>query len=154
MDTAEDLILHYDNLFRTFYNHSPQLDKENIAGAYCECKALLNLADMYDALDVVGPRVDHHLIMFRSLLWKQIAKYPPSYLKLGYQSRSKAIFAEAVIHVVGQWPENSAYLRQHLPEHVIVIIEDKVADLEEKVAASEVRLFKLSLTRFDFNDLV
>ncbi|KAG7146919.1 hypothetical protein HYQ46_013307 [Verticillium longisporum] len=84
-----DLLRDYDNLFRIFYNYHPQLDGVNIADAYVQCKSLLSLADQYDALAVVGPRVDHHLLQFQSRLWKQIAKYPISYLRLGYLARSR-----------------------------------------------------------------
>ncbi|KAI4186234.1 MAG: hypothetical protein LQ346_005735 [Caloplaca aetnensis] len=141
-----DLIRDYDNLFRIFYNYPPNLDPLNIAESYIQCKSLLNLADMYDALEVVGPRIDHHLLQFQSRLWKQIAKYPPSYLKLGYLARSKVIFAEALIHVVGQWPSGSSQLRHHVPEAVIDLIEDKVEELAEKKLKTEGKLFRLTLT--------
>lgn len=136
----------YDNLFRTFYNYAPTLDPLNIAHAYVQCKGLLQLADMYDALDVVGPRVDHHLLQFQGRLWKQIAKYPPSYLKIGYLARSKVIFAEALVHVVGQWPQGATQLRAQLPEPVIEVIEEKVEDLEDLRCTIEGRLFRLTLT--------
>ncbi|CRK39684.1 hypothetical protein BN1723_004600 [Verticillium longisporum] len=126
-----DLLRDYDNLFRIFYNYHPQLDGVNIADAYVQCKSLLNLADQYDALAVVGPRVDHHLLQFQSRLWKQIAKYPISYLRLGYLARSRVIFQEALIHVVGQWPAGERSLRTALPDGVLDIIEDKVDELEE-----------------------
>jgi hypothetical protein len=132
-------------LFRIFYNYPPNLDAVNITEAYIQCKTLITLADMYDALDVVGPRIDHHLLQFQSRLWKQIAKYPPSYLKLGYMSRSKSIFAEALIHVVGQWPQGASQLRG-MPDTVIELIEDKVADLDDLKARIEARLFRLTLT--------
>lgn len=141
-----DIIRDYDNLFRIFYNFSPALDSVNIAESYIQCKTLLGLADMYDALEVVGPRIDHHLLQFQSRLWKQIAKYPPSYLKLGYLARSKVIFAEALVHVVGQWPSGSNQLKHNVPESVMEIIEDKVEDLKEKKAKTEARLFRLTLT--------
>lgn len=141
-----DLIRDYDNLFRIFYNYPPNLDPLNIAESYIQCKSLLNLADMYDALEVVGPRIDHHLLQFQSRLWKQIAKYPPSYLKLGYLARSKVIFAEALIHVVGQWPSGSNQLRNHVPEAVFDLIEDKVDELAEKKLKTEGKLFRLTLT--------
>ncbi|KAL8861876.1 MAG: hypothetical protein Q9178_001745 [Gyalolechia marmorata] len=141
-----DLIRDYDNLFRIFYNYSPNLDPLNIAESYIQCKSLLNLADMYDALEVVGPRIDHHLLQFQSRLWKQIAKYPPSYLKLGYLARSKVIFAEAIIHVVGQWPAGSNQLRNHVPEAVFDLIEDKAEELAEKQLKTEGKLFRLTLT--------
>ena len=145
-DQDNDVVRDYDNLFRIFYNFSPTLDAVNIAETYIQCKMLLGLADMYDALEVVGPRIDHHLLQFQSRLWKQIAKYPPSYLKLGYLARSKVIFAEALVHVVGQWPSGSNQLRNNVPESVIEVIEDKVEELKDKRAAIEARLFRLTLT--------
>lgn len=141
-----DTIRDYDNLFRIFYNYPPSLDALNIAESYLQCKSLLTLADMYDALSVVGPRIDHHLLQFQSRLWKQIAKYPPSYLRLGYLARSKVIFAEALVHVVGQWPSGSGQLRHTVPESVLELIEDKVDELAERRMRAEMKLFKLHLT--------
>ena len=141
-DTTRD----YDNLFRIFYNYPPHLDAVSIAEAYIQCKSLLTLADMYDALEVVGPRIDHHLLQFQGRLWKQIAKYPPSYLKLGYLARSKVIFAEALVHVVGQWPSGSNQLKHSVPEAVLEVIEDKVDEMAERKLKAEAKLFRLSLT--------
>jgi hypothetical protein len=145
-DPDDDIFRDYDNLFRIFYNYPPALDAVNIASAYVECKSLLQLADMYDAVGVIGPRVDHHLLRFQGRLWKQIAKYPPSYLKLGFMARSKAIFAEAMVHVVGQWPLGMTQLRGQMPDAVLDLIEDKADELDELKAKIEVKLFRLSLT--------
>ncbi|KAI1162655.1 hypothetical protein F5B18DRAFT_652446 [Nemania serpens] len=141
-----DLLRDYDNLFRIFYNYPPVLDGISIVDAYLQCKSLLTLADQYDALAVVGPRVDHHLLQFQGRLWKQIEKYPASYLRLGYLSRSKVIFQEALIHIVGQWPFHERVVRASFPEIVLDIIEDKVEELEETISRIEGRLFRLNLT--------
>ena len=142
---SSDLLRDYDNLFRIFYNYTPSLDAINMPEAYLQCKSLLTLADMYDALEVVGPRIDHHLLQFQSRLWKQIAKFPPSYLKLGYLARSKVIFSEALIHVVGQWPAGTRQLNHSVPDAVLDLIEDKVEELTEKKGVAEAQLFRLGL---------
>ncbi|KAL9622406.1 MAG: hypothetical protein Q9160_003250 [Pyrenula sp. 1 TL-2023] len=146
---TNELIRDYDNLFRIFYNYAPRLNSTNIAAAYSESKTLLNLADMYDALVVVGPRIDHHLLRFSSRLFKQIAKYPPSYLRLAYLARSRIIFTEALIHVVGQWPSALPHLsnsNHDIPDAVLDLIEDKVDELDEAKSKIEARLFRLTLT--------
>lgn len=142
---TDNTISDYDNLFRVFYNYVPNLSPTDIATAYLQAKSLLALADMYDALAVVGPRVDHHLLQFRGQLWAQIAKYPPSYLKLGYMARSKVIFAEALVHVVGQWPQGANHLRIQMPAQVFDVIEDKVDEMDELKRRIEARLFRLSV---------
>lgn len=144
-EPLNDTLRDYDNLFRIFYNYPPNLDAVSITEAYIQSKTLITLADMYDALEVVGPRIDHHLLQFSSRLWKQIAKYPPSYLKLGYLARSKTIFSEALTHVVGQWPAGQVQLR-NVPRPVLDLIEDKADDLDELRARLEGQLFRLTLT--------
>ena len=141
-----DILRDYDNLFRIMYNYPPLLDGVNIADAYIQCKSLLAVADQYDALTFVAPRVDHHLLQFQSRLWRQIAKYPISYLRLGYLARSRVIFQEALVHVVGQWPSGERSLRSAMPDSVMDLIEDKVDELAEAVSRVETRLFRLHLT--------
>jgi hypothetical protein len=143
---GDEIMKDYDNLFRTMYNYPPSFDTINIATAYTECKALLHLADMYDALEIVGSRVDHHLLRFGARLFKQIAKYPPSYLKVGWLARSRQIYSEAMIHVVGQWPLAAPQLRGQVETSVMEIIEDKVDELKEMEEKVESKLWRLNLT--------
>ncbi|KAK5106581.1 hypothetical protein LTS08_000701 [Lithohypha guttulata] len=143
---SNPLIRDYDNLFRSFYNYAPVLNVVNIAAAYNEY--------MYGALAIVGPRIEHHLLAFSSRLFKQIAKYPPSYLKLGYLARSRVIFSEALTHVIGQWPSAQPYLKPgnpnnnsyEVPLDVLDLIEDKAEELEELKLKIEAKLFRLTLT--------
>lgn len=146
VEPGDHVLKDYDNLFRAIYQYPPNLDTINIANAYTEAKALLHLADMYDALEVVGSRVDHHMLRFGARLFKQIAKYPPSYLKLGYLSKSKTIYTEALIHVVGQWPLAAPQLRGNVEMDVIESIEDKVDELNEMQERVESKVWRLNLT--------
>jgi len=145
-DPEDHILRDYDNLLRTFYNYAPSLNNISIADAYTECKALLQLAEVYDALAVVGPRIDHHLLQFGNRLFKQIAKYPPSYLKLGYSAQSKTIFAESLIHVVGQWPIHQSQLDRSIDIAVLDLIEDKWDMLNDLKSKVEGKLFRLTLT--------
>jgi len=145
-DPDDQVLRDYDNLFRIFYNYPPSLDNASIADAYTESKALLRLAEIYNALPVVAPRIDHHLLRFGNRLFKQIAKYPPSYLKLGYLAHSKTIFAEALVHVVGQWPLHRPQLERSISLPVLDLIEDKYDILNDTKARVEGRLFRLTLT--------
>lgn len=145
-EPGDEVLKDYDNLFRTMYQYNPVLDSVNIATAYTECKALLHLADMYDALEIAGPRIDHHLLRFGGRLFKQIAKYPPSYLKLGYLARSRTIFTEAMVHVVGQWPAAAPQLRGQVETNVMELLEDKVDELRELEERVESKLWRLNLT--------
>ncbi|KAK5133557.1 hypothetical protein LTR08_007596 [Meristemomyces frigidus] len=142
----DDVLKDYDNLFRTVYQYPPVLDSINIATAYTECKALLHLADMYDALEIVGSRVDHHLLRFGARLFKQIAKYPPSYLKLAALARSATIFTEALVHIVGQWPLAAPQLHGQTSAAVRELIEDKVDELQDLQDRVEAKLWRLTLT--------
>lgn len=143
----DDVLDAYDNLFLIFYNHSPRLDSRELSTAYVQCKLLLALASHYACLPVVAPRVDHHLLRFHRHLWPQVAKYPASYLKLAYTARSRAIFSEALIHVVGQWPSAAGQFRRgDVDGSLVDLIEDKVDDLEELKARVDLKLFRLSLT--------
>lgn len=144
-----DVFTAYDQLFMTFYNHMPKFSNDNIASAYVDSKLLLSLAACYGSIGTVGPRIDYHLLQFGSRLWKQIAKYPPSYLKLGYAARSRAIFAEALTHVVGAWPAGQAQLRRGTPgvnDAMIDLVEDKAEELEGMKLRAEGKLLRLNLT--------
>ncbi|CAD6503353.1 BgTH12-03019 [Blumeria graminis f. sp. triticale] len=142
---ATDFLQAYENLFRTFYNQPPSLHPTSLSRAYHESKALLSLAEIYDALSVIGPRIDHHLLRFQSTLWKQIAKYPTSYLRLGFLAQSKHIFQEALVHIIGQWPNGEGFILERLPTSIVSLIQDKARQLQELVTSVETALWRLTL---------
>ncbi|KAG6321914.1 hypothetical protein E4U22_001036 [Claviceps purpurea] len=144
MDQAE--LRKYENLFRIFYNCRPMLENADVFGALRECDLLLMLADQYDALAVVRPCVEHHLLQFQSRLWVSVARHTECYFPFGYQARSKVIFKEALIHIVGKWCLSQKRPRLPVPDFVLDIAEDKVYELQEKVSRVEGQLFRLSLT--------
>ncbi|KAG6029243.1 hypothetical protein E4U19_001091 [Claviceps sp. Clav32 group G5] len=141
LSTADRLLLcDYNNLFRIFYNRRPVLDGVDLANAYSQCRSLLKLADQYDALAVVGPCVDYHLLQFQSRLWKHVAMHAVSYLRLDYlaRTRSKLIFGEAFIHVVG-----NSHLRP--PSIVSDMVNNRRGELRDMVSRVEGQLFRLNL---------
>ena len=147
-DTDEDdrdILTAYASLFATMYNHAPTLDAGSLPDAYVQAKTLLRLAALYSSLAIVRPRVEHHLLHFNRALYRNIARYPPSYLKLGYLLESQQIFGEALIHVVGQWPAHERLLTD-VDERVKDLIEDKHDELSEIRNKVDGRLFRIGLS--------
>ncbi|KAG5968979.1 hypothetical protein E4U57_002418 [Claviceps arundinis] len=139
------LLRNYDNLFRIFYNCRPMLNNVRFGDAYRECQSLLRLADQYDALTVVRPCVEHHLLQFQSRLWMAVARHT-RYFDFSYLARSKVIFKEALIHTVGIWHLSQERPDLEVPDFVLDIAERKVHELQENVSRVEGQLFHLSLT--------
>lgn len=139
-----DIFTAYASLFSSIYNHAPTLDPNSLADAYVQSKTLLRLAAQYQALPVIRPRIEHHLLHFNRALYKQIARYPPSYLKLGHLLRSRKIFGEALIHVVGQWPLHAKYL-DDADERVRDLVDDKSDELKELRDRVDGKLFRIGL---------
>ncbi|KAG5961218.1 hypothetical protein E4U57_007770 [Claviceps arundinis] len=140
------LLRNYDNLFRIFYNHRPMLEDAEVFPAFRQCRYLLNLADQYDALVVVRPCVEHHLLQFQSRLWEEVARNSHRFLEFGYLARSKVIFKEALIHTVGIWHLSQKRRDLEIPDFVLDMAERKVYELQENVSRVEGQLFHLSLT--------
>ncbi|KAG6111602.1 hypothetical protein E4U14_002426 [Claviceps sp. LM454 group G7] len=140
------LLCNYENLFRIFYDCGPILENVNFIFARKECNHVLRLADQYDALAVVRPYVEHHLLQFQSTLWKEIAKDPYGFLEFGYLARSKAIFKEAFIHTVGRWYRHQNRPDLDVPDSVLDIAEGKVHELQGNISRVEDQLFRLNLT--------
>ncbi|KAG6088310.1 hypothetical protein E4U15_006371 [Claviceps sp. LM218 group G6] len=140
------LLRNYDNLFRIFYNYRPMLIDTDVEIALDQCESLLRLADQYDALAVVRPYVEHHLLQFRSDLWESVAILARSYLPFSCMLRSKVIFKEALIHIVGHWYLFQKRPKFEMPDSVLDTAERKVHELEEKVRRVESQLFRLNLT--------
>ncbi|KAG5970214.1 hypothetical protein E4U56_007912 [Claviceps arundinis] len=139
------LLRNYENLFRIFYNCGPILENVDIIFARKECNCVLRLADQYDALAVVRPCVEHHLLQFQSTLWKGIAKNSYYYLEFGYLARSKVIFKEAFIHTVGRWCLYQNRPDLDVPDSVLDIAEGKVHELQGNISRVEDQLFRLNL---------
>ncbi|KAI5307613.1 hypothetical protein KEM55_007853, partial [Ascosphaera atra] len=139
-------LLHYDNLFRAFYDYPLRLNSHDMDIAYHECKELMNLAHMYDARDIVGRRVDYHLLQFKKQLYWHISEHPHRYLRLGYLAKSKVIFSEAIKHLVGQPHEvNKPDRLNILPREVVELLEDKTIELKYDVLLVENELHSLRL---------
>ncbi|KAG5948487.1 hypothetical protein E4U60_001635 [Claviceps pazoutovae] len=131
LGTDKFLLRNYDNLFRIFYNCRPMLVDADVDRAFHQCKSLLELADQYDALAVVRPYVEHHLLQFQSTLWKEIAIDARGYLQFSCMLRSKVIFKEALIHIVGIWYLFQERPEFEIPDPVLDTAERKVHELED-----------------------
>ncbi|OBT53690.1 hypothetical protein VE04_06903, partial [Pseudogymnoascus sp. 24MN13] len=141
-----DLLRDYDNLFRIFYNYPPSLDPINIADAYIQCKSLLALADMYDALVGARPRESTTTSSNSNPASssKSPSTRPPTSASATWPApKSSSPKPSSTSSANG--PSASGTSATPSPQQVVELIEDKVDELADVVAGVEGRLFRLSL---------
>ncbi|KAI9878391.1 MAG: hypothetical protein M1830_001021 [Pleopsidium flavum] len=95
----------HNNLFRIYYNHTPDISTTNIDTALDQCEALVKVAEMYGSLYVVRPYLGNICSQYRHTLFVAIWKDPPRWLNLSIPLQSASIFSEALIHLAGCWPK-------------------------------------------------
>ncbi len=95
----------YNNLFRIYYNHTPEISTTNIDTALDQCEVLVKIAETYGSLYVVRPYLGNIFSQYRHALFVAIWKDPPRWLNLSIALQSASILSEAVIHLAGCWPK-------------------------------------------------
>ncbi|KAH8595818.1 hypothetical protein B0O99DRAFT_671818 [Bisporella sp. PMI_857] len=94
----------YNNLFLMFYNMDPELDMESIDIALRQAQLLTKAAYALDCLGLVLGPVTEHLYSFGRKMYEAILRDPPVWLSFSMLLGSALIFKEAIIHMVGQYP--------------------------------------------------
>jgi hypothetical protein len=107
----------YMSLFRIFYNQIPDLPYEDLT----HIQTLVDLADQYCCLSNVAGAIE--LLLFKQSGLK-IAAFPIEFILLAIKIRSKPIYHDAFIHLVGKFsPLWERKIELPLPVRMMVIEE-------------------------------
>ncbi|KAI9695887.1 MAG: hypothetical protein M1836_006004 [Candelina mexicana] len=131
----------YHNLFKAYYNHTPDIYDLSIATVLNDCMGLVDVAEYLGSISVIQQTVDICLLRQGQVLFRSIAANALAWSDLAFRVRSPSILTESVIHLVGQWNAIPLADRNALNPEVLELCEAKVAELDNIKMAIELRIF-------------
>lgn len=130
---------HYDNLFRAFYNKTPEVDDTNIATVLNDCMGLVDVAESLGSIACISESVDIALLRHGQVLFRSVAGNPIAWSDLACRVRSPSIFKECLIHLVGNWQGIDDTQRALIKPEVRKMCEAKHKQMKLTKMAIEVR---------------
>ncbi|KAF8243166.1 hypothetical protein K440DRAFT_78350 [Wilcoxina mikolae CBS 423.85] len=140
-DVAESLRAAYSALFKIFYNRTSDLSFETLSGI----QILVSVADQYCALPHVAGAIELLLIKW-SRSHGKIDEYPIEVLLVATKIRSKVLYNDAFIHLIGQFESYWGH-RSKLPEKIRVTVMDEYYLLSEIRKRVDREVAKYAATR-------
>jgi len=127
VDAETEMARSYDSLFRIIY-HVP------IAGYQTdgECESLLEVADLYCSRSVVAARIEHRLLSSPDIA-QALAHRALEFLNLATKVRSRKLFKDAFIHLVGRWEAYSEVRDLDLPESIARLAKDEHSRVIDRI---------------------
>ena len=138
VDAETEMARSYDSLFRIIY-HVP------IAGYQTdgECESLLEVADLYCSRSVVAARIEHRLLSSPDIA-QALAHRALEFLNLATKVRSRKLFKDAFIHLVGRWEAYSEVRDLDLPESIARLAKDEHSRIRAMVSAADGEIDRLT----------
>ena len=131
---------HYDNIFRAYYNKTPDMDDTNIATVLNDCMGLVDVAEALGSIACISESVDIALLRHGQILFRSIATNPIAWSDLACRVRSPSIFKEVLIHLVGDWDRLTEEQRATIRTDVRELCKTKHEQLKLTKMAIEVRI--------------
>lgn len=91
-------------IFGAFYNVNPHIVANNIKAAMSKVEQLVRVAQQLGCTHLVTSHVGNALVQHRQSLYKDILADAPRYLLLSLALESVFLYTEALIHLVGAYP--------------------------------------------------
>jgi hypothetical protein len=141
----------YDNIFKIMGGLQPALtsDMQNNAGVNYigDAVAILLAAEHLDALDALHVLLEGHFLRLGPLLWRHMAAKPERWSFMAARIRSKLMFNEAMIHVVGKLDmkrdiDQKWFMSNPLRRDILALAEKKAREIKEKKLDVERRLLE------------
>lgn len=136
-----ELPLHYEHIFRAYYNHHFEMHDENIAAILRQAMGLVEVAEYLQSVRVVSKHIDVALLSQGQVLYRSISSNAVAWAGLAQRLQSDCIFKEAIVHLVGQWSGLNQKLKQSMAPEVAELCDAKNTELNLKKRAIELRIF-------------
>lgn len=121
----------FKSLFAAFYDEPLSISGDDILVALEQSEDLVKVATALSAVPAVRAQISNVLQEFRQKMYIAIKDNPPRWLNLSLVLESAPIFSEAVIHIVGCWPDWPWDTpKQTLGPDVVHLIDRKGRSLE------------------------
>lgn len=147
--TRADFIFGFTAFFQITYNIRPPggiISTTSISTALSQSEAILAAAKAVLGLRVVSAEIGNHMMGFGKETYTSIRKEPRRWIRFAVELRHVAIFNEAVVHVVGQWPD--LVLQKDwgfVTPRTFDLVERKAKELWMKMLEVNQKLFAASL---------
>lgn len=147
--TRGEMVNAFSTLFQLFYNRFPTTAITDIPIALRHCEALFVAAKSIGAetIGILTFYINNVFMLFGQSVYPAIYNEPLRWLKFTANLRNAVFFREAMVHVVGAWPDSPTdSYRKMLGEKVYVLVERKAMDLRSRICRINEQLFTSSLS--------
>ncbi|KFY24686.1 hypothetical protein V493_05092 [Pseudogymnoascus sp. VKM F-4281 (FW-2241)] len=158
-------IIALDSMFRIIYNKAPidsQLDMKLVLS---QIENLISAAEYYELLPAVRASIGYSLAQRGRFLFREIFFRPIQWLNVSVELENKIIFQEAVVHLVGKFPDVDHFPRQFsgTSKGVRDLVYRKVVDMDRAISKvneslmtsaiyeSEIRVQLNGLNKYSFD---
>lgn len=138
------LFAHYDKVFGAMYGQHFDLDESNhtIQELLQDVVGIIDVAKYLGCMKTVAQSINAALLGQGQVLWRSVQANPFAWVDLAFRVRSTAVFAEAVIHLVGRWNSLKPEEVNSLDPAVRKFCEEKHHELQMRCIQVECRIVK------------
>jgi len=145
VDAETEMARSYDSLFRIIY-HAPIVGYQTDS----ECECLLEVADLYCSRSVVATQIEHKLLSSPDIA-QALAHRSLEFLNLAVKVRSRKLFKDSFIHLVGRWAAYREVRDLDLPEGVTRLAEDEYNRIGGVIAVATNELQRLTVDSDEYS---
>lgn len=138
----------YKIIFTAVHSMNPKLDKiTHLNGLLVAAETVLTVAKIYDLTLFVQDKITSAIHQHHKDLFLAIKDDPPRWLNLAISLQDFAVFKEAMVHLVGAYPEYLAHwTTDKLPKDIETAIEKKAKALQYDVLITNMDMTMNTLT--------
>jgi hypothetical protein len=138
------LFKHYENVFDAIYGKTVDLDATNptIEALLQDVVGIIDVSKYLGCITAIVHPINAVLLGQGQVLWRSVQANPFAWVDLALRVRSVAIFAEAIIHLVGRWNALTPDQKEGLDPVVCKLCRAKHDELQGRLVHAECRILK------------